>query len=117
MIVCTADPGGDTVTATFTLSGPELDGQRISVVGDLNDWDPTATPMHTTPGSPHTATLTLHTGRRYLFRYRAGAGEWFDDESADASEPNEFGGKNCVIDLVAVPSRPRAAPGPRAASA
>jgi 1,4-alpha-glucan branching enzyme len=105
MIVCTLDPDTDTVTATFTVSGPELDEQQVSVVGDFNDWDPAATPMRKTPGRPHTATVTLQRGRRYLFRYRVAAGEWYDDETADAYEPNEFGGKNCVIDLVAVPGR------------
>lgn len=103
MIACTLDPDTDTATATFTVSGPEFDGQQVSIVGDFNDWDPAATPMHKTPGGPYSAAVTLRRGRRYMFRYRIAAGEWLEDADADAYEPNEFGGKNCVIDLVSMP--------------
>lgn len=45
-------------------------------------------------------------GRWYAFRYLGDAGSWFDDEDADAHEPNGFGGTNGVIDLETAKAEP-----------
>jgi nuclear transport factor 2 (NTF2) superfamily protein len=44
-------------------------------------------------------TITLTAGRRYAFRYRKENGEWFNDDGADAFEPNEWGDVNSIVDL------------------
>lgn len=81
--------------------GEVLDG-HMAVVGDFNDWDPTATPMRKRRGT-YTATANLETGRRYAFLYLDEHGDWFWDEAADGYEPGPYGSDNCVLDL----TRPR----------
>ncbi len=87
---------------TFTLAHPCLEGLDVAVVGDFNDWDAGATPMHRLDGA-YTATLTLPTGRRYRFRYLAGDGQWFNDDAADDYEPNVHGGQDSILDLTPDP--------------
>jgi 1,4-alpha-glucan branching enzyme len=84
--------------ATFAVPEAGLDGHVVAVVGDFNGWDPTAAPMQK-QGDRRTATLTLQTGRRYAFRYLCDDGAWFNDEAADAYEPNDFGVDNSILDL------------------
>lgn len=67
-----------------------------SVVGDFNHWDPLATPMHPTGVDICELHLLLKPGR-YAFRYLAEGGEWFDDASADAIEPNGQGGTHTIL--------------------
>ncbi len=85
------------VKVTFKL--PADDHQSpVSVVGDFNDWDPTATPLRRRSPS-RSATVTLRAGQRYAFRYLDGQGQWFNDDGADAFAANTFGGHDGVIDL------------------
>jgi hypothetical protein len=44
------------------------------------------------------ASVVLDPGR-YQFRYCTDSGEWFNDEAADAYEPNDVGGENCIIEI------------------
>lgn len=87
---------GDKVKVTFLL--PE-DGQPgdIFVAGDFNSWNPGETLLKARD-DVRSASLILTTGRRYAFRYYRN-GEWFDDEKADAYEPNDHGEMNCIVDL------------------
>lgn len=89
--------GGRQAEVVFILPA-ELATGRVAVVGEFNDWDPTATPMRKRRDVV-TAATTLETGRRYTFRYLREDGEWINDETADAFEPNEFGTSNCVLEL------------------
>ncbi len=98
MIRCDAKKRSDYMTVTFTLPQDALEGKEVAVVGDFNDWDPTVAPM-VTKGGRRTATLIMPVGRRYAFRYLSGDGQWLNDESADAYEPNEFGVDNSILDL------------------
>jgi 1,4-alpha-glucan branching enzyme len=87
--------GGGRVKVTFRIVAG--DG-HVAVAGDLNDWDPTATPLRTR-GEHRSASIELQPGERYQFRYRDEHGRWFNDDAADAYEVNGFGEMNCVIDL------------------
>lgn len=97
MIQCTSVKGTDRVKATFRVP---IDGHvhPVAVVGDFNDWDPTATPL-ARRGERCTASVVVDSGRRYAFRYLAESGEWFNDEAADAYESNGMGGDNSILDL------------------
>lgn len=88
---------GAQVKVTFTVPAGE---RRVAVAGDFNDWDGTATPLRKR-GEVCSASVTLESGRRYAFRYLDEEGCWFDDDEADAYEPNGFGDENGVIDLTA----------------
>jgi len=82
---------------TFTIPLVWLD-RPVSVVGDFNGWDPTATPMKK-KGTVWTATVTLQKGCKYRFRYLDTLGRWHDDPTADDVEASGGGSTNCVIDL------------------
>jgi 1,4-alpha-glucan branching enzyme len=88
--------GTDDVKVRFVLRGEDVQGNAV-VVGDFNGWDGSATTFRRR-GDQLIASITLPAGRRYAFRYRGEDGSWYDQE-ADSYEPNEFGGRNCVLDL------------------
>jgi 1,4-alpha-glucan branching enzyme len=91
--------GGDEVKVTFIL--PKDGGEDpTAVVGDFNDWDPTATPLRRRRDQL-SASVSVAAGRRYAFRYLAEGGRWFNDEAADDYEPNVYGGSDSVLDLTA----------------
>ena len=96
MIRCEPVKGGDKVKVTFSLPADQPDG-KVAVAGDFNDWDPTATTLRKR-GDKRSVSVTLDAGRKYAFRYCVD-GVWFNDESAHAYEPNDFGDDNAIIDL------------------
>ncbi len=96
MIRC--EPKGDgQVKVTFAVPAAGAD-ERVSVVGDFNDWDPVATPLARRRETLR-ASVVLETGRRYAFRYLAEGGRWFNDDEADDYQGNDFGGSDSVVDL------------------
>jgi 1,4-alpha-glucan branching enzyme len=73
---------------------------RISVVGEFNDWDTTATPMvHLRPDAEWSATVVLEAGQRYRFRYLLDGKQWLNDWYADDHEDNACGPSDSVVDL------------------
>lgn len=98
MITCKPMRGGKRVKVSFAVPVDGMDGQALAVVGDFNDWDPTATPMRP-EGSLRSATISLPVGGSYAFRYLAEGGRWFDDDDAHGYQANGFGGHDCVLDL------------------
>ena len=97
MIRCEPAKGDGQVKVTFAIPAPETD-ERVSVVGDFNDWDPVATPLARRRGMLR-ASVLLHAGHRYAFRYLADGGRWFNDDEADDYQGNGFGGSDSVVDL------------------
>jgi hypothetical protein len=87
---------GNQVKVTFVVPH-DPDQPRISVLGDFNAWDPSATPLVKRANNTRSASVTLDPNRKYEFRYRTESGEWLDEEQADEYKPNEFGTRNCVI--------------------
>jgi hypothetical protein len=84
------------VKLTFVL--PYEQGQpRIAVLGDFNQWDPKATPLVKRSNGTASASVMLDTGQRVRFRYFTAAGDWFNDEAADAYEPSEYGAENGIV--------------------
>ena len=98
MIRCEPMKGGKKVKVTFVVAEDGMEGRALAVVGDFNDWDPTATPLRP-EGDVRAATIAVASGGRYAFRYLAEGGRWFNDDAADAYQPNGFGDDDCVLDL------------------
>jgi hypothetical protein len=96
MIVREPTRKGEQVKVTFVLPDDNEPGD-VFVAGDFNSWNPGAT-MLRRRGGVRSASLMLNAGRRYAFRYYRD-GRWFDDDRADAYQPNEYGEKNCILDL------------------
>ena len=75
--------------------------KSVHLVGDFNDWSKKATPMEQTSKGDYKAVVDLEPGKSYRFRYLVNSTEWANEWHADAYEPNEFGGDNCIIHLPA----------------
>jgi 1,4-alpha-glucan branching enzyme len=80
------------------------------VVGDFNDWSPTATPMRRDE-SGWCADVTLSLGRCYRFRYLLDGARWVNDWDADEYRANEYGGEDSVVDLRAAVASERLSEG------
>ncbi len=89
----------DLVRVTFELPST-MWAERVNLVGDLNDWDTTATPMtHHRSDSNWKATVELKTGLRHRFRYLVDGKQWLNDWHADDHEENPYGTYDSVVDL------------------
>lgn len=69
---------------------------RIFLVGDFNQWNDTATPMHQGRDGVWRATVDLPHGSSYEFRYLID-GKWTSDSHADGFAQNSYGVSNSVV--------------------
>lgn len=69
---------------------------RIFLVGDFNDWDEKATPMHQDRDGIWRAILDLPLGNHYQFRYVID-GQWKTDYHADGFAQGSYGADNSVV--------------------
>jgi len=88
--------GSQQVKVTFVIPN-EAEQPKISVVGDFNGWDPAATVFVKRQNNTRSVSATVPTGQRIRFRYYIDGGGWFNDDSADAYEVNEYGSQNCLL--------------------
>ena len=56
---------------------------NVSLVGDFNDWDPSANPMKKLNNGDHSLTLNLPKGENYQFKYYVDENRWINDNEAD----------------------------------
>lgn len=91
MLKKTKVKGSDQVKVTFTLPQDQPHG-ATSLVGEFNDWNPTANKLAKRSNNTFSTTVTLDAGKRYAFRYYAEDGTWFNDEAAD-----DYEGQNCIV--------------------
>lgn len=86
------------VKVTFVL--PYEEGQpTVSVVGDFNNWDPTATKLIKRRNGTCSISVTFDAGTTQRFRYYSADGVWMNDSEADGYEANEHGSENCLLRL------------------
>ena len=73
----------------FVLIAPEA--STVTVVGDFNDWDPTATPLAAArTGGVWTTTVMLAPGR-HRYAFLVDATRWIADPSAPPAGDDDFG--------------------------
>ena len=84
----------DKVQVTFVLE--EVPSTPVYVAGDFNGWS-RETPFKKAKDGSLRATVSLPQGERACFRYVTADGTWFDEPQADAYEPNDQGGSNCIV--------------------
>ena len=78
--------------AQFAFPAPAA--RRVSLVGDFNNWDTKAGPMHRGPDGVWHLGVALKPGR---YKYRFFADEaWCDDPAAHHRAANSMGTENCV---------------------
>jgi 1,4-alpha-glucan branching enzyme len=89
------------VKVTFELPKadmPEdLTPETVHLLGEFNDWDPTATLMKRSKGSTFRTMVELEPGREYQFRYLVNGEHWCNDPQADAYIAGGLGADNCVV--------------------
>ncbi|WP_213994682.1 isoamylase early set domain-containing protein [Arsukibacterium sp.] len=86
---------------TFKLSAEQLaDAESVALLGEFNNWDPSALPMKKSKKGDFSASLTLDNDREYQFRYLVNGGTWLNDDAADAYLPSPLSyDHNSVIRL------------------
>ena len=67
------------------------------VVGEFNNWDPTATPMKRKRDGSFSVALNLESGKEYRFKYFLDEKRWENDPQPDRLEVNAFGTHDSVI--------------------
>jgi 1,4-alpha-glucan branching enzyme len=88
--------GSNQVKVIFVIPNDPNQG-RVSVVGDFNNWDPSATVFVKRQNNTRSVSATVDAGQRYRFRYYDANGNWMNDDNADGYEPNEHGTHNCLL--------------------
>jgi 1,4-alpha-glucan branching enzyme len=72
--------------------------KTATVVGEFDNWSPTAAPMKRLKDGAFTATLDLETGEAYQFRYFLDENRWENEAEADKFVLSPYGdSKNSVI--------------------
>ena len=82
------------VTFTFRCNTP----RQVYLVGNFNQWDRTATPMHVDDKGVWHVSLKLSPGS-HQFRYWEGGEVWHTDYAACGVVRNEFGGFNSLVEV------------------
>lgn len=88
------------VRVTFTA--PAWEGvTQLNVAGDFNNWSTTEHPLAQGADGSWSAALSLDGGKKYQYRFVANGSDWRDDEAADEFSTNEYGSRNCIVNLEA----------------
>jgi len=82
---------------TFVIPGDHQHAGKVSVVGDFNDWNPSALVLKKRSNNTYSASVTLPAGQRFAFRYRTADEVWFNDEAADHYEMGKAGQDDCIV--------------------
>jgi len=84
---------------TFRLPQDAVpEAQKVSLVGEFNDWDSQANPMTRLKNGEFKVTVDLETGQEYNFRYLVEDSLWVNDAEADKYVPSGFAGEeNSVV--------------------
>lgn len=83
---------------TFRLPKDAVENaQRVSIVGDFNDWDNNTTFMKKLRNGDFSITLDLGRDREFRFRYLIDNTQWENDRQADKYMSNPFGDEDSVV--------------------
>ena len=88
----------NTVKVTFVIPH-DPDQADVYVVGDFNNWDPTALKLVKRRNDTRSGSTELAKDASYRFRYRTADGVWFNDEAADEYALGDHGEDDCIINL------------------
>jgi len=88
----------DSCRITFRLSKDAAgSADKVTIVGDFNNWDAEASPMRKLRDGRFEITLELPVGREYRFRYIIDGCRWENDWCADGYKPNIYGCGDSVV--------------------
>jgi 1,4-alpha-glucan branching enzyme len=76
------------------------DAKRVNLVGDFNDWSPTADSMTDENGDGEwTLFYPLGVGT-YAYKFLVDGKNWVTDPANPSSEPDGFNGRNSIVKIV-----------------
>jgi 1,4-alpha-glucan branching enzyme len=76
------------------------DAKRVNLVGDFNDWSPTADPMTDENGDGEfTLFYPLGVGT-YAYKFLVDGRNWVADPANPSSEPDGFNGRNSIVKVL-----------------
>ena len=78
----------------FVLLAPKA--SRVAVVGDFNDWDPSATPLARLGGGSWVAAIPVSPGR-HVYAFIVDGDRWVSDPATPLAPEDDFGIRNSVI--------------------
>ncbi|WP_152287654.1 isoamylase early set domain-containing protein [Flavicella marina] len=82
-----------------TFEVPAKESEKVSVVGDFNEWDAAAAPLKKLKNGTFKAVLPFEVGNSYEFKYLID-GAYVNEEKADAFAWNEYANaENSVLEL------------------
>lgn len=84
------------VKITFELPS-DVSAQQAVVVGEFNNWDPSATPMKRKKDGSFSAALNLESGKEYRYKFYLDDSRWENDPNPDRLVPNIFGTQDSLI--------------------
>jgi Starch binding domain. len=88
--------------ATFSVPVTAVEGKKVGIVGEFNNWNVEAPINMTKKKDGHfSATVELPVGRNVEFRYVVDGNTWMNDEQADGIVPTPFGSHNSVVNTEA----------------
>ena len=73
-------------------------GNRVSVVGAFNNWDPAKNPMKDNPDGGHFKTVVALPPGKHEYKFVVG-GAWLEDPNCSEGVPNCYGSSNSVISV------------------
>jgi hypothetical protein len=82
----------------FVITAPNA--ARVSLVGDFNDWNPSATPLHRAAGNVWWVVVTLAPGR-YHYSFVVDGTHWVTDPVAPRAADDDYGQQNSVVTILA----------------
>jgi 1,4-alpha-glucan branching enzyme len=76
------------------------DAKRVNLVGDFNDWSPSADPMTDENGDgEYTLFYPLGVGT-YAYKFLVDGKNWVTDPFNPSSEPDGFNGRNSIVKVL-----------------
>jgi hypothetical protein len=72
------------------------DARSVALVGDFNDWDPTATPLHLTSGGAWSVALHLPPGR-HRYAFVVDGVRWIADPAAPPAPDDDYASPGSVV--------------------
>jgi 1,4-alpha-glucan branching enzyme len=77
------------------------DAKKVFLVGDFNDWSPTADPMADDNGDGDWTLFYPLAPGRYAYKFLVDGKSWVPDPANPDSEPDGFDGRNSVLTVPA----------------
>jgi len=90
-------PTGENAGIAFSLDAPLA--TRVNLVGDFNNWDPSATPLAKGSAGRWEAVVTLTPGR-YQFTFVVDGHRWVRDPALPQAVGDDFGQPTSVITVL-----------------